>query len=78
MLKDPTATLKEAALSIVKEGYSLRSPRWAYMGYKDGTEELYDMEADPGQFTNLAGKPEHEAVLGEWRDKLKATLEAVQ
>ena len=77
VLKDPAATIKEAALSIVKDGHSLRSSRWAYMGYKDGSEELYDMDADPGQFTNLAGKPEHEAVLAEWRGKLKAILKEV-
>lgn len=78
VLQDPAKELREAALSIVKEGHSLRSARWAYMGYKDGSEELYDMDADPGQFTNLAAKPEHEAVLVEWRGKLKAMLEVVK
>ena len=78
VLKDPSVEVKEAALSIVKEGHSLRSARWAYMGYKDGSEEFYDMDADPGQFTNLVGEPEHAAVLSEWRGKLKAMLEAVQ
>ena len=26
---------------------------WHYMRYKDGSEELYDMRADPGETTNL-------------------------
>ena len=78
VLKDPETEIREAALSIVKEGHSLRSSHWAYMGYKDGSEELYDMRADPEQFTNLAGKPEHKMVLREWREKLKAMLNAVK
>jgi iduronate 2-sulfatase len=74
VLKDPKATVKEAALSITRNGYSLRSDRWAYMRYHDGSEELYDMAEDPDQFTNIAGDPAHSSVLQEWGERLSAMV----
>ncbi len=58
IFKDPKSTVKEGALSFAK-GHSWRTKDWAYMRYNDGSEELYDMRADDGQFTNLAGDPQH-------------------
>ena len=46
-------TVRDGALSLNK-GFSLRTADWAYMRYNDGSNELYDMNADPNQFTNLA------------------------
>ena len=42
------------------------------MRYKDGTEELYDMRSDPGQFTNLATAAEHKAT----KERLAAAMDA--
>ena len=36
----------------------MRSKRWSYMRYADGSEELYDMAKDPKQFVNLAKSTE--------------------
>ena len=33
---------------------SVRDERWYFIRYQDGTEEFYDMERDPMQWTNLA------------------------
>lgn len=60
VLEDPQATVKPAALSFNK-GHSLRTPDWHYMRYNDGTAELYDMNGDPNEFTNLAEKDAHRA-----------------
>lgn len=55
VLADPTATVRDAAFSVsAGKGHLVRTQDWAYMRYKDGTEELYDMKRDPGQFTNLS------------------------
>jgi hypothetical protein len=37
-------------------------------------EEIYDVEADPQELTNLALKPEHRALLAELRAKTIAEL----
>lgn len=55
VLKDPDTTVRDAALSINRGSFGIRTDDWAFMRYKDGSEELYDMNADPAQFTNLAG-----------------------
>ena len=33
--------------------------RWRYIRYEDGSEELYDHDADPNEWTNLADDPKH-------------------
>lgn len=55
VLMDNSATVKDGALSFARSGRSWRTPGWAYMRYSDGSEELYDMQRDPDQITNLAG-----------------------
>jgi iduronate 2-sulfatase len=63
VLKDPDTAIKAGAVSFVSKGASWRTRDWAYMRYKDGSEELYDMRKDPGQITNLAGYPEYVSQL---------------
>ena len=36
------------------DNHGLRTERWRYIRYADGSEELYDMVKDPHEFTNLA------------------------
>ena len=70
VLRYPTASVKEAAWSFVKNGTGMRTTNHAYMRYKDGSEELYDMEADPKQFTNIAKEPDQSGTL----KRLRATM----
>jgi iduronate 2-sulfatase len=75
ILTDPSATVREAALSLNAGHHALRSARWAYMRYKNGSEELYEMDKDPGQFTNLALAATPPPALAEMRERMKARLE---
>jgi len=64
-LEDPQAKRVAPALTSLGQNGSLRSARWRYTRYFDGTEELYDHEADPDERINLAGLEEHDAVKSE-------------
>ena len=46
---------------------SLRTDRWRYIRYADGSEELYDHNNDPHEWTNLANNPEHAGKLAKLR-----------
>lgn len=78
ILADPTASVREVAFSVDgKSGTFARSNRWAYMHYRDGTEELYDMDADPEQFENLAEDDHLAPVKLDFRSRQKAKLGGV-
>ena len=76
ILKDPVARVKESALSIHSSGTSMRTASWTYTRYKDGSEELYDMTNDPGQFTNRARDAESAVTLAEQRKAFEKRLKA--
>lgn len=63
LLHDPQAAWDQPALSTC--GYmnhSVRSAQWRYTRYHDGSEELYDHDADPLEWTNLAGDAQYNEV----------------
>lgn len=73
-LHDAKAERARPAITTHNQGnHAVRSERWRYIRYADGTEELYDMAADPNEWNNLAGKPEHATVLEEHRRWLPKT-----
>ena len=51
----------------------MRSARWRYIHYADGSEELYDEKNDPNEWTNLAGQKQYAKVLAEHARWLPAT-----
>jgi len=58
-LDDPS-TLRGPAISSYGEGNtSIRTERFRYIRYEDGSEELYDHKVDPNEWTNLANESEH-------------------
>ena len=66
LLADPAAEWSRPALTTHGAGnHSVRSEGWRYIRYADGGEELYDETADPNEWTNLTGKPEHAAIRAE-------------
>ena len=54
-LKDANAPRPWPAITTHNRGsHSVRSERWRYIRYADGTEELYDHRDDPHEWKNLA------------------------
>ncbi len=45
-----------------KGNHAVRSSRYRYIRYADGSEELYDHHNDPHEWHNLAGKPELDGI----------------
>jgi arylsulfatase A-like enzyme len=62
LLKDPKATRAPAFLSYGPENTAAQSERYRYIRYEDGSEELYDHQKDPNEWTNLSSNPEYAAV----------------
>ena len=75
MLDDPTFKVRKAALSSGK-GRLLRTEKWAYLDYGK-TGELYDMEKDPKQYTNLIKDPKYAMILNQLKDQLKSKLNSI-
>jgi arylsulfatase A-like enzyme len=58
LLKNPSAPWDHAAITTYPRGnHSVRDARWRYIRYHDGTEELYDRDKDPNEWTNIAAQP---------------------
>lgn len=48
----------------------VRTTRWKFNYYPEGYAELFDLERDPGETTNLAGQPATQAIESEMKDRL--------
>ena len=76
LLKDPILTWERPALTTHgRKNHALRSERWRYIRYADGSEELYDHQNDPMEWYNLAKKSKYDGVkkkLSAWFPKKDA------
>jgi arylsulfatase A-like enzyme len=70
LLENPKQKWDRPALTTHgKNNHSVRSRRWRYIRYSDGTEELYDHDKDQLEWTNLAADPKYADVkkqLAKW------------
>lgn len=63
-LKQPgTVTHRTIVTAFDKGNISLRNDRWRYIRYADGSEELYDCDADPNEWKNVVNDAGHMPVL---------------
>ena len=76
VLKDPEYERNRPSLMTYGKGnHAIRTDRWRYIHYKDGTEELYDHRNDPREWNNLAGDDQYENLkdsLKQWLPKTEA------
>ena len=71
LLQNPETKWDRPVLTTYGKGnHAVRTKRWRYIHYFDGTEELYDHQNDPEEWENLAGLPKYRNVI----KKLKKTL----
>jgi len=59
----------------LSHNHAIRSQRFHYIRYHEGSEELYDTVDDPQQWNNLAADPRHRAAkmdLKKWLPKRSA------
>jgi len=77
LLENPQGSGTGTAFSATRRaagtlGRSVRDSRYRYTEWPDGSRELFDHEVDPGESTNLAAVPGHEAALAEMKGLLDA------
>jgi arylsulfatase A-like enzyme len=82
-LDNPKQEVRDMAFSVSQGGktFLLRTTKWAYIQYdEDGKAgmELFDMENDPEQFTNLAYTPEYLEIVTEFQQRLIDKLKTVR
>jgi choline-sulfatase len=72
-------------IEVMKNGNVIRTERYKYVSFEgDEHEMLFDLDADPGETTNLAASPEaaadstlgpvlekHRSILANWRETLE-------
>ena len=83
LLDDPKARVRDAAFSVspMQRGFLLREDKWAYIQYGEDASkgiELFDMEKDPQQFTNLAANPEYKTVVARFKAKMTAKMKELR
>ena len=68
LLKNPQAEWNRSAVTTHgRNRHAVRSEKWRYIRYEDGSEELYDHDADPYEWTNLAQEASHAQELKKLR-----------
>ncbi|WP_318249037.1 sulfatase [Paraglaciecola chathamensis] len=61
---------KVAITTFGPNNHAIRTDRYRYIHYEDGSEELYDHSSDPNEWYNLAGNPSYRAVKNELKKRL--------
>jgi arylsulfatase A-like enzyme len=73
LLDDPNASWDHPALTTYGfNNHAVRTERYRYIRYSDGSEELYDHQTDPNEWTNLAGERRYAALKEELAKEMPA------
>lgn len=63
LLEDKNAEFPPALMTYMKGNHALRTERWRYIQYADGSHELYDHENDPHEWNNLANDRQYQDII---------------
>ncbi len=78
VLENPKRDWPHPVLTTFVDHHALRTPRWRYIRYASGEEELYDHSRDSDEFENLAvtqrDSDEVQSVLADLRKQMSALL----
>jgi iduronate 2-sulfatase len=86
MNKDEGIVDASALTTYGMNNHAVRTNQFRYIQYEDGTQELYDHNKDPNEWTNIVGKPEYKDKIEElkkllptknvkWDEKSKYTFQ---
>ncbi len=74
LLKNPSAKWEHPSVTTHGLGnHAVRSEKFRYIRYLDGSEELYDHDVDPQEFKNLASDEKYSAIKKELARSLPRT-----
>ena len=59
-------------MTWLRGNHAVRTERWRYIRYHDGSEELYEHSNDPVAWDNLTSDPRHSSVIEQIRGWLPA------
>lgn len=62
LLDNSTGSRPPVIIDYLRGNHAIRDERWRYIRYHDGTEELYDEDADPQNWNNLASVPRYGSI----------------
>ena len=79
----PNLEVRQAAFSVapMRRGFLLRTREYAYIQYEEDASkgiELFDVEKDPNQYTNLAMNPEFTKVVDRFKIQMAQRLADVR
>jgi len=77
LLADSAATIHDSVLTHITRGpgvsgFGLRTERWRYIEWSDGSVELYDHDRDPEEWQNVATDPANAQTVAELKARLAA------
>ncbi len=77
LLREPNNRTGRGLVTMFDKGNgSIRTDRWRYIHYADGSEELYDLKNDPNEWINLAGSGQRTAQMASLRKMMQPYLES--
>ncbi len=82
LLEDPRRRWKRGAFSVLRKsgqfGRSVRTERYRYTEWPDGSAQLYDYRRDPHEWRNLAEAPEHRKLRADLKSLLAGGWKAAR